>query len=215
MRKPKRYLVMLLLLVAAGGLSVQSASARGVKLMRSKAVEKKIDRFAELERKSRTVVNFWHNKGKWHTRPGYKLCKQVPGKRVQRDRCYQARQSMRNHAQRIIWAERRQQQLRISLLYVGSTWAWNCIHRYERNPRQGWRTRTGNGYYGGLQMDLAFQRAYGPAVLGFDSAEEMFEERGTADQWHPREQMAVAQFAKDSGRGYYPWPNTARACGLI
>ena len=41
--------------------------------------------------------------------------------------------------------------------------AWLCIHRYERNPTQGWRTRTGNGYYGGLQMDIGFQRAYGPS----------------------------------------------------
>ncbi len=36
---------------------------------------------------------------------------------------------------------------------------WLCIHRHERHPGQGWRTRTGNGYYGGLQMDLDFQRA--------------------------------------------------------
>ena len=39
--------------------------------------------------------------------------------------------------------------------------AWMCIHRHERHPGQGWATHTGNGYYGGLQMDLSFQRSYG------------------------------------------------------
>jgi hypothetical protein len=27
--------------------------------------------------------------------------------------------------------------------------------------------------------------------------------------------MWVAERAYRSGRGFYPWPNTARACGLI
>jgi hypothetical protein len=84
--------------------------------------------------------------------------------------------------------------------------AWLCIHRYERNPAQGWGTRTGNGYYGGLQMDIAFQRAYGP---------ELLRRRGTADNWRWFEQMWVAERAYRSGRGFYPWPNTARFCGLI
>jgi hypothetical protein len=84
--------------------------------------------------------------------------------------------------------------------------AWLCIHRYERNPRQGWRTRTGNGYYGGLQMDIGFQRTYGP---------ELLRRKGTADRWTPVEQMWVAERAHRSGRGFYPWPNTARYCGLI
>ena len=84
--------------------------------------------------------------------------------------------------------------------------AWQCIHRYERHPHQGWATRTGNGYYGGLQMDLAFQRAYGWRLL---------HTKGTADRWSPLEQMWVAERAYRSGRGFYPWPHTARYCGLI
>jgi Transglycosylase-like domain len=84
--------------------------------------------------------------------------------------------------------------------------AWLCIHRYERNPTQGWSTRTGNGYYGGLQMDINFQRAYGP---------ELLRRKGTADRWSAVEQMWVAERAHRSGRGFYPWPNTARYCGLI
>jgi len=83
---------------------------------------------------------------------------------------------------------------------------WLCIHRHERNPAQGWSTRTGNGFYGGLQMDLSFQRAYGAHLL---------RTKGTADRWSPLEQMWVAERAHRSGRGFYPWPNTARYCGLI
>jgi hypothetical protein len=81
-----------------------------------------------------------------------------------------------------------------------------CIHRFERHPEQGWSTRTGNGYYGGLQMDLAFQRLYGP---------ELLRRKGTANRWTAYEQMWVAERAHRSGRGFHPWPNTARYCGLI
>ena len=84
--------------------------------------------------------------------------------------------------------------------------AWMCIHRHERHPAQGWATRTGNGYYGGLQMDLVFQRTYGHDLL---------RRKGTANNWKPYEQMWVAERAHRSGRGFYPWPNTARYCGLI
>ncbi len=83
---------------------------------------------------------------------------------------------------------------------------WLCIHRFERHPAQGWRTRTGNGYYGGLQMDISFQRTYGGALL---------RQKGTANNWTAAEQMWVAERAYRSGRGFYPWPNTARSCGLI
>jgi hypothetical protein len=38
--------------------------------------------------------------------------------------------------------------------------AWRCIHRHEGS----WRD-PGAPYYGGLQMDLAFQRAYGRRLL--------------------------------------------------
>jgi hypothetical protein len=84
--------------------------------------------------------------------------------------------------------------------------AWLCIYRHERHPRMGWRTLTHNGFYGGLQMDLSFQRAYGRDLL---------RRKGTANRWTPLEQIWVAVRAYRAGRGFYPWPNTARACGLI
>ena len=79
--------------------------------------------------------------------------------------------------------------------------AGQCIQRYEGpwndpNPP----------YFGGLQMDYSFMATYGPHLLGT---------KGTADKWTPLEQMWVAERAHRSGRGYYPWPNTARYCGLI
>jgi hypothetical protein len=79
--------------------------------------------------------------------------------------------------------------------------AWRCIHRYE-----GPWTDAGAPYYGGLQMDVAFQRTYARALL---------RRRGPANRWTPLEQMWVAERAHRSGRGFYPWPNTARSCGLI
>ena len=78
---------------------------------------------------------------------------------------------------------------------------WLCIHRYEG----AWNDPNGP-YYGGLQMDLGFQRTYGARLL---------RRKGTADHWTPLEQMWVAERALRAGRGFYPWPNTARACGLI
>jgi hypothetical protein len=78
---------------------------------------------------------------------------------------------------------------------------WLCIHRYEGS----W-SDAGSPYYGGLQMDITFQRHYGGYLLVH---------KGTADHWTPLEQMWVAERALESGRGFYPWPNTARYCGLL
>lgn len=77
-----------------------------------------------------------------------------------------------------------------------------CIHRYEGR----WDANTGNGYYGGLQMDLSFQRAYGREFLAAF---------GTANNWPIPIQIAVAVRAHLSGRGWGPWPSTARRCGLV
>jgi hypothetical protein len=78
--------------------------------------------------------------------------------------------------------------------------AWLCIHRYEGS----W-SDSGGPYYGGLQMDISFQSTYG----GW-----LFRQKGTADHWSPLEQIWTAQRAAQT-RGFYPWPNSARICGLI
>ncbi len=65
--------------------------------------------------------------------------------------------------------------------------AFQCIHRYEA----AWDANTGNGYYGGLQMDLPFQSHYGP---------EYVTRYGTADQWPVWAQLEVAARAyRDAG----------------
>lgn len=78
--------------------------------------------------------------------------------------------------------------------------AFLCIHRYEGS----W-SDSGAPYWGGLQMNLGFQATYGGWLL---------RTKGTADHWSPLEQIWVAEKATRS-RGFWPWPNTARSCGLI
>ena len=77
-----------------------------------------------------------------------------------------------------------------------------CIHRFEGS----WGSHTGNGYYGGLQMDRSFQHLYGREFLA---------RWGTADNWPVWAQLTAAVRAYRSGRGFTPWPNTARACRLL
>jgi hypothetical protein len=84
-----------------------------------------------------------------------------------------------------------------SVVYL--TQAFQCIHHYEGS----W-TDSGAPYYGGLQMDYGFQVTYAPQLL---------RAKGTADHWSPAEQIAAAIVAHAT-RGFEPWPNTARMCGL-
>jgi hypothetical protein len=76
-----------------------------------------------------------------------------------------------------------------------------CIHRFEG----AWDSNTGNGYYGGLQMDLHFMSLYGSEYVA---------RWGTADNWPVWAQLETAVRAHESGLGFTPWPNTARICGL-
>jgi hypothetical protein len=77
---------------------------------------------------------------------------------------------------------------------------WLCIQRHEAP----WTDPSGP-YFGGLQMDREFQATYGS---------ELLRSKGTADKWTPVEQMWVAERAHRA-RGFWPWPNTARYCGLL
>lgn len=78
--------------------------------------------------------------------------------------------------------------------------AFQCIHSHE-----GAWSDPSAPYWGGLQMDQGFQRKYGAWALSAF---------GTADRWPVSVQIAVAIRAWASGRGFAPWPNTARYCGL-
>ena len=79
--------------------------------------------------------------------------------------------------------------------------AWLCIHRYEGR----WNDPNAP-YYGGLQMSMQFQQAFGRYLL---------RKKGTANRWTPEEQMWTAEGALRAGLGFHPWPNTARRCGLL
>jgi len=76
-----------------------------------------------------------------------------------------------------------------------------CIHHFEG----AWSANTGNGYYGGLQMNLDFIRYYGS---------ELYAAKGLAHRWTPLEQIWVAERAVPA-RGFHPWPQTAHMCGYI
>lgn len=104
----------------------------------------------------------------------------------------------------------RSENLKLARQMVGNVDAWTCIHngkgaRYGTG--EGSWTDTGDPYWGGLQMDRGFMQEYGRDMI-------LRHNGGLADTWTPREQIIVAQRAFAQGRGYAPWPNTSRACGL-
>jgi len=81
-----------------------------------------------------------------------------------------------------------------------------CLHRHEG----AWNDPNAP-YYGGLQMDLTFQRTYGRDALAYYG--------GTADRWDPWVQIVVANRARvgygpHGPRGYGPWPSTRITCGI-
>lgn len=135
---------------------------------------------------------------------------------VWRTRAYHARLGYQAHL-------RRERERARMLAMLGDQEAWECIHSKERGADR-WQTNTGNGYYGGLQMDVDFQKAHGMDML--------VKYGNYAHAWSREEQIMVAQRAKlgirtsvdsrgrvylwqDRPRGYNPWPNTARECGLL
>lgn len=81
------------------------------------------------------------------------------------------------------------------------TGVWDQLQGCECPP--GWHCNTGNGYFGGLQMDMAFWRTYG----GLEFAPR-------PDLASREQQIVVAERGR-ADRGYQPWPSCARRLGLI
>jgi hypothetical protein len=107
----------------------------------------------------------------------------------------------------LLVAQATQARQRVLESSLGDGAEFHCIHLHEG----AWNSNTGNGFYGGLQMDYGFQRTYGAEFLA---------RYGTADRWPVWAQVIAARRARDGyagygGRGYGPWPNTARACGQL
>lgn len=94
---------------------------------------------------------------------------------------------------------RAQTQLMHGLIRSGFWPAANCVH----NKEAPWHY---HGYFdGGMQMDTEFQGDYGRVYLN---------RWGDAGNWPVWAQLH-ASFKGWLSRGWYPWPNTARACGLL
>lgn len=167
--------------------------------------------------KSQSALNFWKNKGRPALYSQVEYCWEIAGKQ-RRQVCQHARKSQRYHQKRLPRIEARIEKLELMEPEIGVLADWICIHRSEGS----WPANTGNGYFGGLQMDKTFQRTHG---LDF------YLSKGTANNWTPKEQIIVAERAKrgiytsyshgriffwqGKPRGYAPWPNTARDCGLL
>lgn len=141
----------------------------------------------------------------WRIAPRHRTCwSHVPWAHT----CNRVRSRLLAHRWLYRVADRRYMSLfAVRATFTGTSPGWllnafQCIHRYEG----AWNANTGNGYYGGLQMDIAFQSLYGG---------EFLQRWGTADRWPVWAQLEAAARAYNSGRGFYPWPNTARACGLL
>lgn len=75
-----------------------------------------------------------------------------------------------------------------------------CVHEHEG----AWNDPNAP-YWGGFQADLSFQRTYNPGA---------YSTYGTADRWPIIEQIEMA-YRGWQARGWYPWPTTARICGLL
>ena len=73
-----------------------------------------------------------------------------------------------------------------------------CVRRHESGGRYG--TNTGNGYYGAYQFDLSTWESNGGGA-------------GLPSSYPPAVQDQIA-FNIWSRRGWEPWPNTSRACGI-
>ena len=78
---------------------------------------------------------------------------------------------------------------------------WLCIHSHEG----AWNDNTGNGYYGGLQLNMEEMQTFSPHLL---------KRKGTANNWSDYEQIWGGERDRQV-RGWSPWPQTARMCGLL
>lgn len=101
-----------------------------------------------------------------------------------------SRSKLRNaHLQRIVRG----------LKYMGVYHGLQCIHRYE-----GAWNDPNPPFWGGLQMDWGFYHTYGKSFLRW----------GSPNRWPVWAQL-IAGYRATLGRGFSPWPNTARYCGLL
>jgi hypothetical protein len=183
--KPNRMRGLLLALISAFALVVAGAGMAGT--AGKSGSTPRVERLVESIRKHRSTTWHWQRvMGKGRAPAGFMERRVTNSERLA--------------ALRDLW-RRRLVRHRTRAQNPPHERAWRCIHRHE-GP---WDDPTAP-YYGGLQMDKAFQRAYGRYLL---------RREGTADNWKPAEQMWTAERALRAGSGFHPWPNAATRCGLL
>ena len=85
-------------------------------------------------------------------------------------------------------------------------WAESSAGRCVSSREGGLTSLSPGGTYAGKwQMDASFERAYGAYFV---------KRWGRAYNW-PEWAQDVAAYRGYSARGWWPWPNTARTCGLL
>ena len=88
---------------------------------------------------------------------------------------------------------------------------WQCIAHFESNQIWSMSPNSEPSSVGALlgrpcSMDVGFQHTYGADMIARYHG-------GLANTWTAPEQIIVANRAWQT-RGYQPWPNTSRMCGL-
>lgn len=100
------------------------------------------------------------------------------------------------------------QEIKAGVFYKSpNRWLWRKVNLNECSGR--WTCNTGNGYYGGLQMDDTFEHTYNPIAS---------KKWGHANNWPINSQIFAADrayhgFWNISARGLVPWPWSNRHYG--
>lgn len=199
---------------------VNDASAKSAVASRTAKVERQINRLEKLEWTYQSRIRFFtkNPERRWmlHLRYSHLPCWKVPLKGPER-LCALSRGVVRVNTKRLAAVRSRIINLESVLRVLRNYRNWMCIHRHEGDWEDG-----GWPYVGGLQMDDDFVRTYAPDMIRKYGWPRFARSgpNGWLNPWTPEEQMMVAQRAYDGfagygPRGFYPWPNTARYCGLI
>ncbi|HEX5394761.1 MAG TPA: hypothetical protein VFW52_00135 [Candidatus Saccharimonadales bacterium] len=100
-------LIALFVLVSSSGVAV----AKSVATQREQAsTAVKLKHLRKKEHKSRSVINFWHNKGRWALHLRHENCWQLKGYKG-RKVCMHARRSLRHHKRRLARVQARIEKL--------------------------------------------------------------------------------------------------------
>lgn len=115
---------------------------------------------------------------------------------------------------KVRWAKgkhhRAQERSSLCVYSLASAWADTSAARCVSSKEGGIASNTGNGYYGKWQADTSFASTYNPEASRRWGPYAYY--HGGA--WPERDQDLMA-YRGWKARGWYPWPTTARMCGLI